>query len=364
MSTDPLRAHCSLLSFIARGTEGVLCYTKFIRTGVCYLSDSNSLLLQMSSSTAQLPFLSLFPQPLLFLLQHPRLTLDSFRDHFTSLTLDLPASQFLRPTHFLDRLQLHEPVLVLFVSVKLTRLHQGHRRICDDPGQTPTILRRRMDHQRMQEDDIAHGPGHFVETFIRTPLHEPGVELESIFKVLSRRCFSSRRADRRHSRQHALRVVVQIPRDLPDPFGADPRPPAVGQDVREQRDDKQSLLRRVEEVDEKIAVDVPAIQLLGMSFLALVLLGAQIDDERVSPGLGRLGDSVFAADDLADGFVRLGRKIPDRHAVVRRHVRPLLGPGLWVLGVEPKPCPDVLCPFLGRLARETARYTEEAMFHE
>ena len=153
-------------------------------------------------------------------------------------------------------------------------------------------------------------------------------------------------------------------RDPTDSITADPGGAAVGHDVGEERDDQEGLLGRVEEVDEKVAVDVPAVQLLGRRLLALELGRARVDDEAVVPAVGLGRHALLAAAQLADGRPRSRRVLADLHLPVLGHVGAFADPRALVVRVEAQPRPDVLRPFGRLLGCEGLLQHQEAVLHE
>lgn len=98
-------------------------------------------------------------------------------------------------------------------------------------------------------------------------------------------------------------------------------------DVGEQGYDQQSLLRRVQEMNEKVTIHMPPIQILRVGPFALRLGRAEIDDERVVPGGRVRRHAVLAPKELANGSPSFGCKGLDRLLSVIGHVDALGGPG-------------------------------------
>lgn len=68
-----------------------------------------------------------------------------------------------------------------------------------------------------------------------------------------------------------------------DSIGADESAAATRLNLGEERDDKQTLLGRVEEVNEKVAVYVPATELVARNVSAFAFRGAEIDYQSIIP---------------------------------------------------------------------------------
>ena len=115
------------------------------------------------------------------------------------------------------------------------RLGQIDRRVRDDADQAPRILRRRVEHERMEQEHVPRLPRRLLE--LAALAHERAeVELRG---------------------QDALRPIREEPGDDGDRVGGDVGRPALVLDVRPVDEDEQPLLGRVEEVPEKVAVLVP-----------------------------------------------------------------------------------------------------------
>ncbi|RYP82002.1 hypothetical protein DL769_001759 [Monosporascus sp. CRB-8-3] len=65
---------------------------------------------------------------------------------------------------------------------------------------------------------------------------------------------------REEVRVHSFRMVEQPLRDPVEALEADDRRPAIGDDVGEQRNYQNALLRAIETVNERVAIDVPTLQ--------------------------------------------------------------------------------------------------------
>lgn len=56
----------------------------------------------------------------------------------------------------LQRLLLHQAILLLILSIKLERFFQRHRRVRDNPRNPQVVLRGRVQHERVKEYNVAH----------------------------------------------------------------------------------------------------------------------------------------------------------------------------------------------------------------
>lgn len=116
-----------------------------------------------------------------------------------------------------------------------------------------------------------------------------------------------------------------MPRNDTNAIGANSGSSAAWSNIAKDRDDKERLLGGVEEVQKKVSVYMPFVQ-LPRADLALPLF-PETDDEAVMPHLRRVGYAIFATEELADCAPRFGRKFGDEDRGVRGHIRPFGVPG-------------------------------------
>jgi hypothetical protein len=138
----------------------------------------------------------------------------------------------------------------------------------------------------------------------------------------------------------------------------------MGLNFRKQRNNEQRLLRGIQEMDEKVAVDVPIIEFLRIRPSILPFWRTQIDDQPISPGRGLLRDTVLAAAQLADGSPSFRSKRADRFLAVPGHVDSLFCLGRLVGGRVAEANPDVARPLIGLFASKAARNTNIAVLKE
>lgn len=207
---------------------------------------------------------------------------------------DLPSSQSLRLlAEHTQRRPLDETVVAI-LAVETERLPQADGRIRDDSHVAQRIVRRAVQHQRVQQKHIARVSGRLDVPIARR-------RLLLLATTATHRIEPSKiafRAERRvvswhHARADALRVVVQVARDGTHSRGIEHGAAASGRDIGEEGDDEKALLGRVEVVDEEITVDVPALEGLGGIGLVLAGWGAKVHDEGVTPLLGGWVDAVL-----------------------------------------------------------------------
>lgn len=134
---------------------------------------------------------------------HAFLLLDSLGDHKRSTILDLPTSETVFPK-ITKGLLLHNTELIWVFSVEVEGFVQGDRRVGDDSGIPQAVDRLRVDHQRVEQDDVSHVAGHFMKliTLSNGGLVEAVLVLASMLKL------AELPASRNHVRGYALGIVV------------------------------------------------------------------------------------------------------------------------------------------------------------
>lgn len=115
---------------------------------------------------------------------------------------------------------------------------------------------------------------------------------------------------------------------------------------------------------KEVPVDVPVREFFWRELFALVLRGSNIYDEAVTPFSGLFMDPVLATHQLADGIPGLGCEIFRAGLLVVGHVGAFPSPGGFVVGVEAKAVPDILCPGISLLLCKAVLDADEAVLHE
>jgi hypothetical protein len=100
-------------------------------------------------------YLPLLVQPLQLLHLHDALNLDPLGDDPFARLGDGEIVTLLRgSTERFERLEFDQAVVVRVGTVEDERFFERDRRVGDDPGDTGVVVRSRMEHERVDEDDL------------------------------------------------------------------------------------------------------------------------------------------------------------------------------------------------------------------
>jgi hypothetical protein len=100
-------------------------------------------------------YLPLLVQPLQFLNLHDALNLDPLGDDpFARLGDGEIVALFRGSTERFERLELDQAIVVRVGTVENERFFERDRRVGDDTGDTGIVVRSRMKHERVNEDDL------------------------------------------------------------------------------------------------------------------------------------------------------------------------------------------------------------------
>ena len=98
-------------------------------------------------------------------------------------------------------------------------------------------------------------------------------------------------------------MVEEKSRDFAKTWWAQHCSTAIWLDIREQRDHKQGLLWRIQEMGKEVAVNVPTVQILSINNLSFSFWSSKIYDQIVIPRVAPLFDAVLSqevTDDMPD----------------------------------------------------------------
>lgn len=205
-------------------------------------------------------------------------------------------------TELFQRLALDDGVLRRVRAVEVERRAQGDRRVRDDAQGAQVVLRRGVQHERVQEDDVARLARHLDEARAFLDL----VEIREVLRVVLRlgvcRC---RRCEGEACGQDAFWVVCEVPCDHAHAVGRNICPAPSWYNLSEDGNNEEGLLGRVEVVnlipdddellkeekirnidnstDKEISIDMPVIQILRCDRQFCVLRLSEIDNESVIP---------------------------------------------------------------------------------
>ena len=182
-------------------------------------------------------------QPSLLLLQHRRLYPQPIRHDAPPRGRDLERKPIgpERP----QRLPLHQAVVVRVPPVELERLPERDGRVRDHARDAQVVLRCRMQHERVEQHDVADVARELDERAARPDRLEVR-PVAGVVRGVGVRGVRRREGERR--RADALGVRGKVAGDLVEPVGADVRAAPARLDRGENGNHQQSLLGRVEEM--------------------------------------------------------------------------------------------------------------------
>lgn len=135
-------------------------------------------------------------------------------------------------------------------------------------------------------------------------------------------------------------------------------------DVRENRNNQQSLLGGIQEMSEEVTINMPVVQVRRMRPLSLPFRRAQIDYQSVAPGCTLRRNTLLTTKQLAHRSPSLGGKGLGGLPPVGGHVCPFLYPRRLVVWVVTQPHPDRFRPFGCLFAGEAVGQPEISILHE